>query len=225
MKIRTDFVTNSSSSSFIAVKIQTNNQIYLEKIEGGGMGIRPTDEQGYFHITEAELKELSDTKQLLQTLCKWIFVREADHDPDIFHPFNEDEDEDEDEDIEFWEDDGEELKWDVCEKVIKYFSVFKGDYQYKKLPATMDMNKVKRIAIFSRMEYWDEPYGASLIEYDYKTGKFKEQHRNPWKRDPLNDDDDRGNASGSHYPSSDPYGDKLEEQFEEFSFDEEDEGV
>lgn len=58
------------------------------------------------------------------------------------------------------------------------------------------------IAVFSRIEYWDEPYGASLIVYDFESKSLVEEHRDEF---PYSD-------------MEDCYGDDLYEQFLSESF-------
>nr|MBQ4456422.1 hypothetical protein [Clostridia bacterium] len=37
--------------------------------------------------------------------------------------------------------------------------------------------EVSFVSVFSRAEFWDEPFGASLIAYDYMNKAFFEEHR------------------------------------------------
>ena len=60
-------------------------------------------------------------------------------------------------------------------------------------------NDVSYASFFSREEYWDEPFGASLVSYDYRSKVLFEEHRDEI---PYSDMDDC-------------YGDELYEQFKQ----------
>lgn len=178
MKIRTDFVTNSSSSSFVAIKVKTKDRTYTEELESGNVPIVPGD-GGCLNITEEDLQSASDIKQILWKVCSWFYGTLED--PLCWEEVEpswcvdeEDIDEDDDEeDID--EGDYEEkpsLNWEDCKQILKFYGNCKNmDLQ------TVKMSDIKNISLFSRMEYYDEPYGARFLTYDYSTKTLNEENR------------------------------------------------
>ncbi len=137
MKFRTDFVTNSSSSSFIAVKVVTSKGEVMEAaFESGAVDIDPEAHDGCFLMTADDFESIRSGSELFDRVFGWFF--ESLEDPDC----------------------GKE---EVSQALENYGS---GDFpKIRKL----DKKDIQHVAIYSREEYWDEPWGASLIEYDYPT--------------------------------------------------------
>ncbi len=162
MKIRTDFVTNSSSSSFIAIKVITNNgSQYIAELKSGQVEIDAKVHDGTFRLTRDEFEVVDKVSDLFDKVLSWFF---------------------------------ESLEDPACalDEALNIYG--SGNITEIRLLRKRD---IRYIGIFSREEYWDEPFGASFIAYDYSTKTFDEEHRDEL---PYSDNEDS-------------YGDNLYERF------------
>lgn len=159
MKFRTDFVTNSSSSSFIAIKVITGDGTFCKELENPASGVIPGN-GGYFDITRAELDGATDLRQILEKMCRWFY--DTIEDPQCWDEAEPSWANDEDYDGE------PQLNWEDCKHILKSYS-----YENDEEILSVKLDDVKSICIFSRMEFWDDPYGARLIEYDRTTKQMK----------------------------------------------------
>lgn len=75
MKIRTDFVTNSSSSSFISVIVETDNDSYEASYESGDNNIIVPD---YLDISEKQFNSIQSGNDLLKIAKNWFDSTFAD---------------------------------------------------------------------------------------------------------------------------------------------------
>ena len=189
MKIRTDFVTNSSSSSFIAIKVKTAYKTIKTEIDSGDMQITP-GKTGCFDISEEDLKDAVDIDKIICKMCGWFY--DMMDDPQCWYPVEPS-----------WSEEGykgpESITLEDCRQILRCY----GDGDNNDL-LSVKMEDVKKISFFSRVIFWDVPYGARLIEYDYDTGRMT--ITKPSIPDNSHDDDD-------HDEEIDSYGDELYDQF------------
>lgn len=180
MKIRTDFVTNSSSSSFIAIKAITKggNQ-YIAKLDSGNIDIDVNVHNGKFMVDKEYFEGIKSVSELFKKVYDWFYESLADAACAI----------------------------DEVEDALRIYG--SGDFTEIR---SLQKDDVRFAGIFSREEYWDEPWGASLIGYDFESKSLVEEHREEsplcYSEDRDSDDDD----------SDDCYGENLFDQFRSESF-------
>ena len=144
MKIRTDFVTNSSSSSFIAIKVITKDRKkYITVFNNENTGIDTETHDGTFEITPNSFESIEKASDLIDKVYSWFY--ESLEDP--------------------------ECSYDETDEAFNIYGT--GDRAEIRKLKKEDM---RYVGIFSREEFWDEPYGASFVSYDYSSKNYCEEH-------------------------------------------------
>ena len=165
MKIRTGFVTNSSSSSFIAIKVITKDgQQYAAELDSGNVEIDAEIHDGRLDFEIDDFDSIGKVSDLFDKAYKWFY--ESLVDP--------------------------ECGFDDMDDAFMIY----GSGDISEIRA-LGKDDVRYAEIFSREELDDEPWGASLIGYDYLAKTFNEEHR-------------EGILAGNE---EDTYGEKLYKRF------------
>ena len=152
------------SSSFIAIKVITNNgSQYIAKLESGEADIDAETHDGTFRLTRDEFEAVDGVSELFDKVFSWFI---------------------------------ESLGLGVDEVDMNEVLNIHGSGSITEI-RLLRKSDIRYIGIFSREEYWDEPFGASFIAYDYLTKAFDEEHRDEF---PYSDYEDS-------------YGDNLYERF------------
>ena len=153
------------SSSFIAMKVITNNGIsYTAELDSGQVGIDVEVHDGTFRLTADEFEAVDRMADLFGKVYSWFF---------------------------------ESLEGPYCafDEIDEFLNVY-GSGNITEI-RSLRKKDIRYVGIFSREEYWDEPFGASYTAYDYSTKAFDEEHRDEL---PYSDNEDS-------------YGDSLYERF------------
>ncbi len=139
----------ANSSCLIEFKVITKQGERLTgSLDSGSVGINAEAHEGNFSISEKAFQNISHMRDIIEIIFKWFYA--GLNDPDC-----------------------------TMDKPEDFICIYGGDglkENYDKMQQLKKEN-ISKILVFSREVYWDEPWGAAFIQYDYELQQLKEEIR------------------------------------------------
>ena len=137
------------SSLLVEFKVITKQGERLTgSLDSGSVDINAEAHEGDFSIPEESFQNISHFGEIIGIIFKWFYA--GLNDPDC-----------------------------TLDELEDFICIYGGDGLKENYGKMQQLRKdnISKVLVFSREVYWDEPWGAAFIQYDYELQQLKEEFR------------------------------------------------